>query len=391
MSLMRLRGNRGAPRWAVPYLMAGAVALVSLWIAEDVFAQAFPVDHRESVEQTVDRSSIPANWRFREPLQVHYTPGDIRGSRTAYVCRSDTDSATGACAVRPSWDTSTVRTRIRLRFVESRTHHAVDLVVTGAKIVTVNGSTCIHVRRQLHDSSNNGTCSGRPYDVSRYDLSLSREEMAKVPMAGIWRAQLMLDVIELGHAARSAAHVYDITLNVTDRNNAQIYFPTLATLNPRVAFDLRSRPGAGFVPVIFGGRALDLCFYDGFGSNSDGALRVRATGPGGRFPEQPAGYASIAARGTPGQFPADRIDYRVGLTYDGATQWLRIGDAAGMAFSPTSQSPIRLVRLPGIPVPVACTPARLNFEIAPFVVTTKRHGEYEGTLRLEMTVDAGRI
>ncbi|WP_174994910.1 CfaE/CblD family pilus tip adhesin [Pandoraea anhela] len=363
----------------------------AMGMASPVAAQSVPTDRHESVSLTFDRSSAPQQWNFRRQISAHYTAGNILGSRTWYACRSSTDTTLGACATRPSNVADPASSIVTLRFTENRSKLTVDLNITATKIVTVASSTCGHRITEFNSQRNFIACGGRPYDVSRYAFTINRAELRKIPIGGIWRGRLEFDIREYQSQAPSAVHSYDIELKVTDRQNAQIYFPRLSNPSPRVAFDLRARPGPGFQPLVFGGRTVDVCFYDGFGSNSSGALRVRASDVrGGNLPERPPGHASLVLRETNGMLPDQRIDYRVGFTYDGAHRWLNAGDPAA-SFTPVAQTAIRIVRLPGMPLPVACSPATLTFEIVPFILRSKVAGVYEGQIRIEMFVDAASI
>ncbi|ODP33908.1 hypothetical protein A9762_16525 [Pandoraea sp. ISTKB] len=363
------------------------LSLGALCLPVSVGAQSVPSDRHESVSLTFDRASVPQGWEFRRQIAAHYTPGRIEGSRTWFACRSTTDTALGACSRTPSNANNPSSTNVALRFTENRSSLAVDLHVRATKVVTVASSTCIHRLVALNSTRDFGHCTGRPYDVARYMLTIERTELQRIPIGGIWRGRFEFDVREYQSQAPSAVHSYDIELNVTDRQNAQIYFPTLSNTAPRVAFDLRTRPGPGFQPVVYGGRAVDVCFYDGFGSNSAGALRVRVADVRGNVPGRPPGQASLVLRNTNSLLPSQRIDYRVGYTYAGAHRWLTVGGPPE-SFTPVAQSAIRVVRLPGMPVAVACSPALLTFEVSPFLQSSKFAGGYEGRLRIEMFVDA---
>jgi hypothetical protein len=369
-------------------VLGGWALSLAAWSGSPALAQSVPRDHHERVSLRFDRSAIPEQWQFRPQLAAHYTQGQSRGARTAFVCRSAVDTALGACAIAPANVTGPAPTPVLLRFTESRSGLQVDLSVSATKIVTVASSTCTHVRTAFHSNRNYGVCGRGPYDVSRYILSIERAQLQKIPVGGVWRGHLTFDVRELGSALGSAIHRYDIELNVTDRHNAQIYFPTLSNTSPRVSLDLRKRAGPGYMTTVYGGRSVDMCFYDGFGSNSTGALRVRVSDGRDNFPIRPPGSGLLVRRGTLGTLPEERIEYRGGLAYAGAHQWLRVGDPVASVFAPVSTAPIRIVRLPGIPTPVACSPGMLVFEVVPFIESDKDAGGYEGPLRVEMFVDA---
>ena len=370
--------------------VCGLMFLAMLFVAlsRPAFAQPLPADRHEDVSLTFDRSSPPTVWRFRPVLRVHYTPDDVRGSQTYYLCRSTTDSSLGACPTRRTFSQNPRPTPVSLRFVEARSGLGVDLNVNAEKNSFRVGGTCSPLFLAFN-SFRSGSCRGNALDASQYELTIPRVELQKIPVGGIWRGRFEFDVVENDQSQRSAVHSYNIELRVTDRNNAQIYFPTLDSVSPRVALDLRMRPGpGGTLPIVSGGKSVDLCFYDGFGSNSPGALRVRVSQPQGPLPGQPAGHGAITLLGVSGALAAHRIDYRVGFAYDGSHRWLTVGDAAGSAFTPVAQTGIRMVRLPGIPLPVACSPGVVNFEVVPFHFTDKRAGAYRGQVRLEMFADA---
>ncbi|AJC18295.1 CFA/I fimbrial subunit E [Pandoraea sputorum] len=377
--------------WVRSVAVRGGILVGMMFGALSAFAQSVPVDRHEGVSLTYDLSQSRGDWIFRPQQQAHYTPGDIHGSRTSFVCRSAVDTTVGACATVPENLPDGPPTVVMLRFTEQRSKHTVDLGLTARKVVTVSGSTCTHRLLPFNTDRNLNRCAGRPYDVSRYLLTIPAAELARLPVGGIWRGRFEFDLREVGSTGASATHSYDIELNVTDTQNAQIYFPTLSNTAPRVAMDLQRRPGVGFRPLVFGGRSVDICYYDGFGSNSTGALRVRAASEREVFPPPSTGNGVLIRQDTNGSQPQQRIEYRLGMNYAGAYQWLRIGDAGGTAFGAVSQAPIRIVRLPGMPVAVACTPAALAFEIVPFLESEKDAGRYDGRIRIEMFVDAAGI
>lgn len=364
------------------------LAIVAAVLSGSAFAQIAPSDWHENVSLTFDRSALPSDWRFRPPLTAHYEPGSQQASRTFYLCRSASDSSLGACPTVPEFHAGPTVTPVSLRFVEERSKLQVNLNVGAVRLLNRIGGNCGYLRLPFN-SYRSGTCQGPPLDASFYELSLARTELQKIPVGGIWRARFEFDVMEHPPTQPSAVHSYDIELRVTDENNAQIYFPALDNASPRVALDLHSRPGpGGTLPIVSGGKSVDLCFYDGFGSNSPGALRLRVSQPRGPLPGQPAGQGGIVLFGTPGTSSAHRIDYRVTFDYNGRRHRLMVDDGVGSAFTPVAQTGIRMVHLPGIPLPVACSPAALRFDVVPFHITSKRAGVYEGQLKLEMFADA---
>lgn len=376
--------------------------LTLLMVAFSVPAQAVlipPADNHQVINLSYDRSAPPADsyvWN-RASGGVSDEPYITWGWRNgAWQCLSATDTTNGACPPERSdhgWNSGPVPSGLTLRFTEKRSHLSVDIKLLGFSERLIPGNDCAfpgYVYKIAFWSAGAYICAdGVKNSGLALTLWLPQSELAKIPAGGNWQAKLVLsqmDVVTgIGLVNRVATFSADITLNVTDKNNGAIYLPAFGSATPRVDLNLRTRPLSTAPGGEVSGQAnIDMCLYDGYNSNSPW-LKVTLSDLMS-IPGRPADIFSVARDGTGGTAAADRVDYRVAMTYN--NQPRAMNNSQAMTLSGVNTALIRAVVLPGIAFPVVCTPAPLTLDVLPFAKLSKVAGHFSGTLRVTLAADA---
>ncbi|EPC4490678.1 CfaE/CblD family pilus tip adhesin [Serratia liquefaciens] len=324
-----------------------------------------PGDNHQIINLSYDKKSPLANSYIWQNAVREDT-------RTSWLCQSETDSRTGACATRSVWENSVGYGPITLRFTEMRSQLSIDIQLTGARD---NGSYLYPIN----------TAKGARAGYSSLIIFIPQSELAKLPTGGVWKAKLILNEMQWDPYIKVATFSADITLNVTDKNNGAIYLPAFGSATPRVDLNLRTKP-LSTAPggEVSGQSTIDMCLYDGYNSNSPW-LKVTLADQ-----QNVAGRAadvfSVSRDGSSATAAADRIDYRVTLNYNNQPQKVNNGQA--ITLTGVNTALIRPVVLPGIPFPVVCTPAPLTLDVLPFAKLSKAAGHFTGTLRVTLSADA---
>ncbi len=153
-------------------------------------------------------------------------------------------------------------------------------------------------------------------------------------------------------STRRHSHL-QLRFTVTDYDAISIYFPTFDTVAPLVNLDLRYDP---IQKVVGGRKQLDMCLYDGLGSQSEYLdVTVRDSGP-----RPPAGSDFSLWHRDGGSDASQRLDYRVHLDYGGHRLAMKHNVKQQLRGIDSAQ--LRLVMLPGISQPVYCVPTPLTLE-----------------------------
>ncbi|EHW0646954.1 hypothetical protein AB5Q63_000800 [Vibrio parahaemolyticus] len=203
-------------------------------------------------------------------------------------------------------------------------------------------------------------------------LRIPKEEFSKLNFGGLW----VMDELKI-RTCNGTSCPYDglalttvnIKVNLTDRNNAQIYIPSSGFSTANVNMKLYEI----FDGQLKGEESLGICVYDGYGSNSrsmsltftgpvnsDDSFVLRIKEPKGREDGEIPMTIKIAY---PGNLP---MTVRAGESY---SYFLNGHDSVVMG-------------LLGISTPVMCIPVDVMFSIEPFVKNEKLAGVYNGTFTL---------
>lgn len=199
-------------------------------------------------------------------------------------------------------------------------------------------------------------------------------------MAGKWSATLLLD-LRLPPSQHIATYTFTFDFIITDHNAVSIYFPEFPQTTPLVDLNLRYDPLAHTV----GGRKLmDMCLYDGLGSQSD-YLGITVTDTSGRTPG-PLGYSLWHDDG--GNDDDQRLDYMIELEHAGVRR--RLASGVEEQLHGIDTAPLHLVLLPGMSQPVFCVPTPLLLTTPRVPITDQRAGGYEGELKVQLRVPTTR-
>ncbi|AWH27394.1 CblD family pilus biogenesis initiator protein [Stenotrophomonas sp. YAU14D1_LEIMI4_1] len=174
-----------------------------------------------------------------------------------------------------------------------------------------------------------------------------------------------------------ATYTFNLDFTITDHDAVAIHFPLFNHVTPHVGLNLRYDPIA---KVIGGRNELDMCLYDGLGSQST-YLGVTVRDNSGRAPGG-SGYSAWHVDG--GTDDSQRLDFTVTLDHNGTPVPMRNG--VEQQLHGIDSARLRMVLLPGMNQPVFCVPTPLTFETPRVPVAGKRNGHYDGALQIELRV-----
>ncbi|MFW9267542.1 CfaE/CblD family pilus tip adhesin [Pseudomonas sp. NR3] len=374
--------NTFLTRWArrLSALIVAATALPTL-------GDIIPSDHHQSVILNFDRSAPPADHYLWTRMVHGWKEQDLPGAGYTtmhFVCLSDTNPANGQCQTRGDTGRYGI-TDIALRFTERRSGLSTVLSVKGyvTRMHALNSSCGIWEKDYVLNATGSGWCDEVRTTGTASTVWIPQSELAKLPSGGIWSAKLIIKLKRYYSEPIGAARTFtvDFKLDVTDRDNIQIYLPAYGISTPQVDLNLRTRP-LSTAPggIVSGQSVVDACLYDGYNANSQ-SYEIRVTGtnpvPGmeGRF---------FVRHTSGGSGERDRIEYKV------RTRTANLGETQHVSGQPVSfnginNADIRAVRLPNVPFPVVCTPWPITLETPPFNQIDKNTGQYRGELKLEFT------
>ncbi|QDL29306.1 CfaE/CblD family pilus tip adhesin [Stenotrophomonas maltophilia] len=333
------------------------------------------------IKMAWDRSAMPGNIEIMPPKAlIAYDPDPDKHYGKLYLtCTSRSDSATGRCETEDVASLEAYGTPVPLRFQEQRGGMTRDLTIDGAIYradITQRCSTDFwRVLLYRLESSESGRCGSDSAGGTGLGLVLDTKELSNL-VAGTWRGTLELH-LRKPPAQHLATYVFNFDFTVTDYDAISIYFPGFDGVAPLVNMDLRYDP----IRKVVGGRKdVDMCLYDGVGSQSEFlGVTVRDSGP-----RPPPGRDFAVWHQDGGSDDTQRLDYQVGLNYGGNLLAMKHGEEQLLRGIDSAQ--LRMVLLPGISQPVYCVPTPLTLETPPTPIASKRPGLYEGELTVELRV-----
>lgn len=339
---------------------------------------------------TFDRKSLPAQlfiWNnifggaSTIPCNSAATCRD-KDEINSLVCYSTTNPVNGACPVNLFWWSYLEGMSPRdltLRFTHS-SGQIKDLKITSRK-VGWSGDTGL------------SWVAGAALKPGGFNTFIPSSELNKLSLTGVWRAELKMQVKAWDNCTgwvnckgiQRVEWKANLTLNVTDYGNQQIFLPAFPTSAPVINLNLNTRPGAGSGKNVSGSTSLDMCLYDGNNSASN-RISLLLQDEGATAAGRPAGQFSIYRRGGDKSKTSDRLDYQVSVVnpITGALQ--NVANGTEITWSDTNRRNIqRQVILPGISTPALCVPAPLTLTTPAFSLSDKTAGDYTGTLRIIYT------
>ncbi|KVU62874.1 CfaE/CblD family pilus tip adhesin [Burkholderia ubonensis] len=374
-----------------------AAALGAISVDAPAALQA-PANRNDTVEATLDRGTAQAAVKIFNMASGGYDTNDaLKWGRNSWTCESASDPATGACPTEPVWTTSGDSTEIRLSFKEAKTGATAVLHLRGENHYTrhldCSGNAASETVRnevvpiQMAQLKRSADCTETVmWDGRALSVTIPSEELKKIPTGGIWTANLRLNLRIWGTNKPSTLAVFKaaIKLNVTDKNNIQIYLPEFTNATPVVDLKLRRLPNGS---RLSGTSNVDMCLYDGYNSQSTW-FDVTAS-DGLTIDRRDKGSYSVLLESDKSGAYASRVDYNVSLTYAGKK--IALPNNETVRLQGVNNSAGRTVSLPGIPVPVVCTPTPLTLETPEFQSVWKRPGKYSNKLTITFTPSSASL
>ncbi|MET0891593.1 MAG: CfaE/CblD family pilus tip adhesin [Stenotrophomonas maltophilia] len=367
------------------------LALPACWLTGTAQAQQPPETHpgseRRDVVLTYDRSALPGDqvlWAERTVLGYSQVQPPQYGT-LHLTCSSDSDAARGQCPVSDTKETGRGHSDVRLRFKERRSGLTTELVVTGWLQRLAYSYSCGDLwqptQRPLSTSHGLGCMLFDPAGTA-VAMTLPERELEKL-VAGRWDATLELFLRNDAEGPVLATYIFAFDLTITDHDNVAIYFPAFDQVSPLVGLNIDYNPISA-PPSVGGSTVLDMCLYDGLGSQSE-YFDVAIRDDGRAAPGRPDGMFSVWHH-SGGREDAHRLDYQITLDHNGAR--LPMPNNRAQVLRGIDTARLRLVILPGMRQPVYCVPTPLSLVTPRVPASSKEQGYYEGQLTVEFTLPA---
>lgn len=348
--------------------------------------ETHPADQSRDIVMTWDRSAVPGDVELWAPRTVLGFSHDLamKYGQIHVVCGSASDSEFGKCPTESEPKMSVGTTEIALRLVDLRTGLRTEVRAVGSLLRVMSGPRCNidywdRQKRILNEAfwyqcvSDESVGTGAALTIPGYELARL--------VAGHWKATMRLNIKADPAAAPVATATFNFDFTVTDYDAISIYFPGFDGVAPLVNMDLRYDP---IRKVIAGRKDVDMCLYDGVGSQSEFlGVTVRDSGP-----RPPPGRDFAVWHQDGGSDDTQRLDYQVGLNYGGNLLAMKHGEEQLLRGIDSAQ--LRMVLLPGISQPVYCVPTPLTLETPPTPIASKRPGLYDGELTVELRVPTAK-
>ncbi|MCS2154524.1 pilus assembly protein CblD [Scandinavium goeteborgense] len=361
-----------------------AMSLLLLLACPKAKAEVVPPTNQETaISLEYVKGSAASNLYVWNEQQGGYdTSNTSRWGLNYWVCTSDVSTEYGKCStVSESYSTYEP---IALEFTEKRS--GIKAVITFKGIRSANwipGSGCGSEgdpKRMNIEAQNN--CSGQMTSGTLLKLYAEASELNKIPVGGVWTATLKI-IESNGNETERYNWTANITLDVTDFGNQQIYLPEFGSAAPHVDLNLRPLPGTkGNHTVLSGTASLDMCLYDGYNANSS-TFTLNAHDQTSFADGRESSMFSVYNQGQGDE--GHRIDYHLEILDPTTNAYSTMANMQDYVIRNIQQVPLRSVYLPGIPQPVVCVPSRLRFTTPEFAIASKQAGTYTGVLKLFLT------
>jgi len=377
-------------------VLAGMVGAISL-DASAVMQQ--PTGRNDIVEAIRDRGAPVGDVIIFSRASGGYdSDAPEKWGTNSWTCESLSDTATGACPTEPTWGGPGSATDINLSFKEEKTGATAILTLEGSTLAElhrtcsgaiapsgiIGGSREPIEKAMLYILSN---CPSNVYfDGRLLYVKIPASELKKLPSGGTWKANLKLNLRSWAtiNSPKLAVFRAEIKLDVTDKDNIQIYLPEFATATPIVDLKLRKLPNGS---RMAGTSNVDLCLYDGY--NAQSTWFDISASDGLTVDRRDQGqYSVLLDKDKSGSYES-RVDYSLSLTYAGKK--IALPNNEKVRLQGVNNTAGRSVSLPGISVPVICTPAPLTLETPEFQSVWKRPGKYSNKLTITFTPSSANL
>lgn len=372
--------------------MVGAISLDASALMEQ------PAGRTDTVQATRDRGAPVGDVIIFDRASGGYDLDDPpKWGRNSWTCESLTDTATGACPTEPVWAPAGTSTDINLSFKEEKTGATAVLTLKGSSAPQIHrvcsGAIApggyIGARGPIEKAAVIflGNCPAHVYFDGRVlFVRIPAAELKKLPSGGTWKANLQLNLRLWTSSTAPVLAVFraEIKLDVTDKGNIQIYLPEFATATPVVDLKLRALPNGS---RLSGTSNVDLCLYDGY--NSQSTWFDISASDGLTVDRRDKGQYSVLLDTDKSGNYESRIDYALNLTYAGKK--IALPNNEKVRLQGVNNSAGRLVSLPGISMPVVCTPTPLTLDTPEFQSVWKRPGKYSNKLTITFTPSSANL
>ncbi|MCM2446787.1 pilus assembly protein CblD [Rahnella sp. CG8] len=341
-----------------------------------------PLDHSINTELNIAKGTASTVNIWTQESGGYDSTNSGRWGLNYWACTSSTSDENGKCPTGKGGYAAYLP--VYLKFTEKRSGATQTLELQGIReAYWYNGNCAMYGDPKPMNQSAQNSCSGDSTDGVNLTLKIPATELNKLPVGGIWTAQLK---ILLHNSNETEVYHWDsnITVNLTDTNNQQIYLPEFGEAAPRVDLNLRPLPGTkGNQTQMNGSATIDMCLYDGYGSNST-SFTLKFDDQQQGTTERNNGYFSIYSDHGDTNLDSGRIDYYVRMQApDGKYVSVIRGD--DLVISDIQTAHIRPVHLPGIPQAVLCVPAPLELSTKTMDINSKQAGNYTGHLIVNFT------
>ncbi|SDO00139.1 CfaE/CblD family pilus tip adhesin [Pseudomonas poae] len=304
-------------------------------------------------------------------------------SRMSWACTSSSDKTFGACATAPVWAAGSTETPIDIEFTEKKTGIKQVLSLSGYNVKANYNDIPVIARKNIYDAvGGDGTAQ------SLLSIYISKQQLEKLPIGGTWKASLVLNQWRWDPNVKVAKWTANITLNVIDRNNIQIYLPNYNTASPTVDLKLKSTPGAHNDPTLSGNVSIDACLYDGYNAQSN-HYYIIISDPNSKD----KGFYITNKIINPNPKFSNTIPYQVWVStpVEPSIASKQVLSNQPFVLANVAQSTPQLVTLPNVPKPVYCTPWLINLKTANIKQKNQASGRYQGSLHLKFTVPSSSL
>ncbi|NIA89057.1 CfaE/CblD family pilus tip adhesin [Rahnella aceris] len=341
-----------------------------------------PLDHSINTELNIAKGTASTVNIWTQESGGYDSTNSGRWGLNYWACTSSTSDENGKCPTGKGGYAAYLP--VYLKFTEKRSGATQTLELQGTReAYWYNGNCAMYGDPKPMNQSAQNSCSGDSTDGVNLTLKIPAAELNKLPVGGIWTAQLK---ILLHNSSETEVYHWDsnITVNLTDNNNQQIYLPEFGEAAPRVDLNLRPLPGTkGNQTQMNGSATIDMCLYDGYGSNST-SFTLKFDDQQQGTTQRNNGYFSIYSDHGDTNLDSGRIDYYVRMQApDGKYVSVIRGD--DLVISDIQTAHIRPVHLPGIPQAVLCVPAPLELSTKTMDINSKQAGNYTGHLIVNFT------
>lgn len=199
-------------------------------------------------------------------------------------------------------------------------------------------------------------------------FKINQSEIRKLDFGSIWKMEeLILNICKWGNGCAGYGKVIvNITINLTDKNNAQIYIPSSGSSTANVNLKLETYNSQ----YLKGEQSIGICVYDGHDSTRGSLFDMSMAGTINSKNE----FAIVHDNG-------DEIPIDMFVTFpDGEGNIIL--PSRSFSYSTKGHDSV-VMGLPGVDTPVYCIPMDINFKVSPFLKNNKSSGVYNGSFNLK--------